>query len=172
MELRDLTGACVKQHLFSRAPFQRRGLPVCTVKPRAGHFLPTIGRFDPCPVKPGSPSQRESLSCVCGGYRARPIQGAGGGDWLHFSSAPVARIRHLCAVPSGAHGSAKQLCFVAGKPNFHFEGVLTVAKGKRTFQPNNRRRARVHGFRTRMRTRAGRAIVSARRRKGRKSLTA
>ena len=37
-----------------------------------------------------------------------------------------------------------------------------MAKGKRTFQPNNRRRARVHGFRTRMRTRAGRAIVSAR----------
>ena len=47
-----------------------------------------------------------------------------------------------------------------------------VAKGKRTFQPNNRRRARVHGFRLRMRTRAGRAIVSNRRRKGRRSLTA
>ena len=51
-------------------------------------------------------------------------------------------------------------------------GVVSVAKGKRTFQPNNRRRARVHGFRTRMRTRAGRAIVAARRRKGRASLTA
>ena len=47
-----------------------------------------------------------------------------------------------------------------------------MAKGKRTFQPNNRRRARVHGFRTRMRTRAGRAIVAPRRRKGRASLTA
>ena len=53
-----------------------------------------------------------------------------------------------------------------------FRGVFTVAKGKRTFQPNNRRRARVHGFRLRMRTRAGRAIVSARRGKGRKELTA
>ena len=49
-------------------------------------------------------------------------------------------------------------------------GVKPVSK--RTYQPNNRRRARVHGFRTRMRTRAGRAIVSARRRKGRASLTA
>lgn len=47
-----------------------------------------------------------------------------------------------------------------------------MSKGKRTFQPNNRRRARVHGFRLRMRTRAGRAIVAARRTKGRASLTA
>ena len=53
-----------------------------------------------------------------------------------------------------------------------FRGVLTVAKGKRTFQPNNRRRARVPGFRLRMRTRAGRSIVAARRGKGRKALTA
>ncbi|GAA1483134.1 50S ribosomal protein L34 [Gordonia sinesedis] len=47
-----------------------------------------------------------------------------------------------------------------------------MAKGKRTFQPNNRRRARVHGFRLRMRTRAGRSIVNTRRRKGRAKLTA
>ena len=33
---------------------------------------------------------------------------------------------------------------------------------KRTFQPNNRRRARTHGFRARKRTRAGRAILAAR----------
>lgn len=47
-----------------------------------------------------------------------------------------------------------------------------MAKGKRTFQPNNRRRARVHGFRSRMRTRAGRALISRRRNKGRASLSA
>jgi large subunit ribosomal protein L34 len=43
---------------------------------------------------------------------------------------------------------------------------------KRTYQPNNRRRAKTHGFRLRMRTRAGRAIVSARRSKGRTTLSA
>jgi len=43
---------------------------------------------------------------------------------------------------------------------------------KRTFQPNTRRRARKHGFRARMRTRAGRAIIKARRAKGRTRLTA
>jgi large subunit ribosomal protein L34 len=43
---------------------------------------------------------------------------------------------------------------------------------KRTFQPNNRRRARKHGFRARMRTRAGRAIVKARRQRGRSKLSA
>jgi len=43
---------------------------------------------------------------------------------------------------------------------------------KRTYQPNNRRRAKTHGFRLRMRTRAGRSILSARRRKGRRELSA
>jgi large subunit ribosomal protein L34 len=46
------------------------------------------------------------------------------------------------------------------------------AVSKRTFQPNNRRRAKTHGFRLRMRTRAGRSILAARRRKGRSELSA
>ena len=43
---------------------------------------------------------------------------------------------------------------------------------KRTFQPKTRQRNKEHGFMKRMKTRAGRKVLKARRAKGRSKLSA
>ncbi len=43
---------------------------------------------------------------------------------------------------------------------------------KRTYQPKKRQKNKVHGFRKRMQTKAGRKVLKSRRNKGRKNIIA
>ena len=97
---------------------------------------------------------------------------AGSAAYGEEAAVQVALCLHVCSISAGLPRDADPHAIPASPPCDASSppGVSTVSK--RTYQPNNRRRARTHGFRLRMRTRAGRTILAARRRKGRGKLSA
>ena len=84
---------------------------------------------------------------------------------------PVTRARAGCSAMSRVSDCRRPAAASHSRTTWPDQSTENIVS-KRTFQPNNRRRAKTHGFRLRMRTRAGRAILAARRRKGRSELSA
>jgi large subunit ribosomal protein L34 len=81
-------------------------------------------------------------------------------DVGHAAPGHLARLEH--AAPSNQTAPLVTAdAAAAGRQGLHM---------KRTYQASKVRRARTHGFLVRMKTRGGRAVINARRAKGRKRL--
>ena len=129
--------------------------------------------FDRAPLAPVSwdePVLRAVFACPCS---PRSNVWPRASDWGRSTAENCGLLSHHHQLPREAVESSHPVprtTFSTDPPDGC--AVTENLVSKRTFQPNNRRRAKTHGFRLRMRTRAGRAILAARRVKGRSELSA
>jgi large subunit ribosomal protein L34 len=146
-----------------------------------GPDFPVFGAAGRGPSPPGRSTARGTLTSAGALPQAAPQSKHRERDGVSPDGAPLLSWQ-VAGVPS-AGSPARRVRWVVPAVGAGDARVTKLPTGwapigsrrpvsKRTFQPNNRRRARTHGFRLRMRTRAGRAILAARRRKGRSKLSA